>query len=186
MLCSLLLPTSPSGRYRLVAQTTSGDLFISAKDLFVEANSRQGWPRQVQPHLNEASRLPTDAGLSLLSSSRAEAGHTSIRDQAIFCRRRHQPRRPPLAKIRPGRPAPAMGPGTLAGRAVSKSYSKNTDALANVFRFVRRLPPPPTNAYCVAVVASSWNVPGPRKSAKLPVIVRGDAAGERFAEKEVL
>jgi len=31
--------------------------------------------------------------------------------QAIFCRRRHQPRRPPLAKIRPGRPAPAIGPG---------------------------------------------------------------------------
>jgi hypothetical protein len=26
-------------------------------------------------------------------------------------RRRHQPRRPPLAKIRPGRPPPAMGPG---------------------------------------------------------------------------
>jgi hypothetical protein len=33
--------------------------------------------------------------------------------QAAFFRRRHQPRRPPLAKIRPGRPAPAMGPGTL-------------------------------------------------------------------------
>ena len=33
--------------------------------------------------------------------------------QALFRRRRHQPRRPPLAKIRPGRPAPAMGPGTL-------------------------------------------------------------------------
>ena len=32
--------------------------------------------------------------------------------QAIFFRRRHQPRRPPPAKIRPGRPAPAMGPGT--------------------------------------------------------------------------
>ena len=32
--------------------------------------------------------------------------------QAIFFRRRHQPRRPPLAKIRPGRPAPTMGPGT--------------------------------------------------------------------------
>src|SRR5262249_41467816 len=30
--------------------------------------------------------------------------------QAIFCRRRHQARRPPLAKIRPGKPAPAMGP----------------------------------------------------------------------------
>jgi len=34
--------------------------------------------------------------------------------QAIFCRRRHQPRRPPLAKIRPGNPAPAMRPGTAA------------------------------------------------------------------------
>jgi hypothetical protein len=32
--------------------------------------------------------------------------------QAIFRRRRHQPRRPPQAKIRPGSPAPAMGPGT--------------------------------------------------------------------------
>jgi len=32
--------------------------------------------------------------------------------QATFFRRRHQPSRPPLAKIRPGRPAPAMGPGT--------------------------------------------------------------------------
>src|SRR5262245_20846191 len=32
--------------------------------------------------------------------------------QAIFCRRRHQPSRPPPARIRPGRPAPAMGPGT--------------------------------------------------------------------------
>ena len=35
--------------------------------------------------------------------------------QAAFCRRRHQPRRPPLAKIRPGSPAPTMGPGTAAG-----------------------------------------------------------------------
>jgi hypothetical protein len=32
----------------------------------------------------------------------------------VFCRRRHQPRKPPLAKIRPGRPAPAMGAGTGA------------------------------------------------------------------------
>src|SRR5215469_15631950 len=32
--------------------------------------------------------------------------------QLLFCRRRHQPRRPPLAKIRPGSPAPAMGTGT--------------------------------------------------------------------------
>src|SRR5262245_33515701 len=32
--------------------------------------------------------------------------------QAVRCRRRHQPRRPPPAKIRPGKPAPAMGAGT--------------------------------------------------------------------------
>jgi hypothetical protein len=38
--------------------------------------------------------------------------------QAIFFRRRHQPRMPPLAKIRPGSPAPAIGPGTGAGSAV--------------------------------------------------------------------
>jgi hypothetical protein len=39
--------------------------------------------------------------------------------QAILRRRRHQPRRPPLAKIRPGSPAPAMGPGTGTGTASS-------------------------------------------------------------------
>ena len=42
-------------------------------------------------------------------------GITSINGrgvQAIFCCRRHQPRRPPLAKISPGSPAPAIGPGT--------------------------------------------------------------------------
>jgi hypothetical protein len=42
-------------------------------------------------------------------SSRAPDG------QAVFCRRRHQPRRPPIAKIRPGMPAPTMGPGMAAG-----------------------------------------------------------------------
>jgi hypothetical protein len=35
--------------------------------------------------------------------------------QATFFRRRHQPRTPPLAKIRPGSPAPATGPGTAPG-----------------------------------------------------------------------
>src|SRR5262249_53948255 len=52
---------------------------------------------------------------------RAE-GITSIsgRDvHAIFCPRRHQPTRPPLAKITPGSPAPAMGPGTPAIRCTS-------------------------------------------------------------------
>jgi hypothetical protein len=51
-------------------------------------------------------------------------------DQAIFCRRRHQPRRPPLAKIRPGRPAPAMGPGTGdKGRDKTPVPSKSTEVV---------------------------------------------------------
>src|SRR5438876_696595 len=40
-------------------------------------------------------------------------------DQADCRRRRHQPSRPPLAKIRPGRPAPATGIGTAAGGTVT-------------------------------------------------------------------
>jgi len=40
-----------------------------------------------------------------------------LRVQATFCRRRHQPSKQPLAKIRPGSPAPRMGPGTGANNA---------------------------------------------------------------------
>jgi len=36
------------------------------------------------------------------------------RVQAIFFRRRHQPRKPAVAKIKPGSPAPTTGPGTGA------------------------------------------------------------------------
>src|SRR5262245_30911970 len=39
--------------------------------------------------------------------------------QAVLCRRRHQPRRPPLAKTKPGTPAPATGPGTPTGGRLS-------------------------------------------------------------------
>jgi hypothetical protein len=38
---------------------------------------------------------------------------------AALCRRRHQPRRPALAKIRPGSPAPAIGPGTARKPLIS-------------------------------------------------------------------
>jgi hypothetical protein len=45
-----------------------------------------------------------------LQSFAAQKRHVNVAPeaQAIF-RRRHQPRRPPLTKIRPGSPAPAMG-----------------------------------------------------------------------------
>src|SRR5215470_9998895 len=47
--------------------------------------------------------------------------------QATFCRRRHQPRRPPPARIGPGRPAPAMGLGTAESwkTAISMLASKS-------------------------------------------------------------
>src|SRR5215831_1100634 len=41
--------------------------------------------------------------------------------QAIFFRRRHQPRRPPPTRIRPGSPAPTRGPGTGTFTNVRKS-----------------------------------------------------------------
>ena len=40
--------------------------------------------------------------------------------QAIFCRRRHQPRRPPLAKIRPGSPARRWDQETVSGSEVAR------------------------------------------------------------------
>jgi hypothetical protein len=46
-----------------------------------------------------------------------------IRDAAQGIRRRHQPRRPPQAKIRPGNPAPAIGPGTTFIAPNSPSFS---------------------------------------------------------------
>jgi hypothetical protein len=53
--------------------------------------------------------------------------------QAIFCRRRHQLRRPPLAKIRPGRPAPTIGPGTVGvtccGDPTEKSSKPKTSTV---------------------------------------------------------
>src|SRR5262249_17445512 len=42
----------------------------------------------------------------------AETWNAAPKAQATFFRRRHQPSRPTLAKMRPGSPAPAIGPGT--------------------------------------------------------------------------
>src|SRR6476660_6537857 len=56
---------------------------------------------------------------------------------ALFpVRRRHQPRRPPLAKIRPGSPAPAMGPGTGTADLTTPVPSTST-VVATSNKFVR-------------------------------------------------
>jgi hypothetical protein len=44
-----------------------------------------------------------------------EGGKVRLVAQAVRCRRRHQLRRPPPAKMSPGNPAPTIGPGTCAG-----------------------------------------------------------------------
>jgi hypothetical protein len=64
---------------------------------------------------NRASFLCTKAPMFRIPETNFLQGITSIsgRDvQAIFRRHRHQPRRPLPANIRPGSPAPTMGPGT--------------------------------------------------------------------------
>ena len=67
----------------------------------------------------------------------------ALRDQAAvsaFRFRRHQPRRPALAKIRPGRPAPAMGPGTATPTGVKLTGPVTT---CTAIRSLRLLLAPP-------------------------------------------
>src|SRR5215831_6763939 len=51
---------------------------------------------------------------STLASSSSIIGRREVQTTSLR-RRRAKPRRPPAAKIRPGRPAPTMGPGTGLG-----------------------------------------------------------------------
>src|SRR5262249_18321150 len=50
--------------------------------------------------------------MGFIVSKRLGSRYRSGRSQAVFRPPRHPPGRPPLAKIRPGSPAPAIGPGT--------------------------------------------------------------------------
>src|SRR5262249_31748972 len=60
------------------------------------------------------------------SAKRPQSGHA----QATFCHRRHQPSRPPHAKIKPGRPAPTVGAGTLAGLTTTDRLSMSSVPIA--------------------------------------------------------
>jgi hypothetical protein len=77
----------------------------SAPQLASLLDSRSDMPFARLFHFLSASSSSKEAARASLKSALTLAGLTS--------RRRHQPRRPPLAKIRPGSPAPAMGARTL-------------------------------------------------------------------------
>jgi hypothetical protein len=72
----------------------------------VRATGRVRWRSAIR-------RLGLRSATSAIAGRRKRRVRIAPQAQAIFLRRRHQPRRPPPAKIRPGSPAPAMGPGTL-------------------------------------------------------------------------
>ena len=58
-------------------------------------------------------RVLINRDCSAFAGCRKRRERIALEAQAIFFRRRrHQLRRPPLARIKPGRPAPRMGPGT--------------------------------------------------------------------------
>src|SRR6516165_2263925 len=65
--------------------------------------------------------------------NRSAVAHPKLR--RIFCRRRHQPSRPPPAKIRPGRPAPAIGPGTAANTACS-AFAKTSPVVVKLDKVI--------------------------------------------------
>src|SRR5215475_5898832 len=88
-----------------------------SETVVVQGNAPHDRPSFLVGHLigNRASFLCTKAPMLRVPETNFLQCITSIsgRDaQAIFCRRRHQPRRPPPANSRPGSPAPTMGPGT--------------------------------------------------------------------------
>jgi len=70
----------------------------------------RGWGYAPDPRAERAT----------LASARGRGPHNV---HAVLCRRRHQPRRPAPATIRPGRPAPAMGPGTAASESAAPTFA---------------------------------------------------------------
>jgi hypothetical protein len=82
--------------------------------------------------------------------------------QAVFRRRRHQARRPPPAKIRPGSPAPAMGPGTAVMAPNSPSISRLIPSLKKRVLGLPLLPPVKGRCRLHGGASGSGGPPGER------------------------
>ena len=88
---------------------TNSPRFFSCKFPFHSARSAT-FSTQSASSRHPANENPgTGPGLCISSMLRDQAAASAFRF------RRHQPSRPPPASSRPGRPAPAMGPGTAEG-----------------------------------------------------------------------
>src|SRR2546430_1503157 len=74
--------------------------------------SRHSW-RLASTDFCDLGRVLINRDCSAIAGCRKRRVRDAPDVQAAFCRRRHQPSRPPLARIRPGSPAPAIGPGTV-------------------------------------------------------------------------
>ena len=61
---------------------------------------------------DELGRVLINRDCSAIAGCRKRRVRIALDAQAIFFRRRHQPSRPPLAKIKPGSPVPTLGMGT--------------------------------------------------------------------------
>ena len=123
----LLLARAPRGVQRVVAYMAVGALLTMARR---DPGSLEAWgcPSSAPSRAANALSVPYEEGiagmLTIIKASLsgvhslpwlcARLGLLNVKmlDQADYRRRRHQPRTPTLAKIRPGRPAPAMGLGT--------------------------------------------------------------------------
>src|SRR5262249_43267120 len=71
--------------------------------------------RNLEMRNSRPRRVLRNRSYAAMAGCRKRGARIAPQAQAVFRRRRHQPRRPPPAKIRPGSPAPAMGPGTGVG-----------------------------------------------------------------------
>jgi hypothetical protein len=122
--------TGPSHSIR--AALTRLYLLLKKKPLLASQEENE-WPRE--DHTNPFAQPERTGIVRVHQKSQDQPGakvrRTTAPDrraQAVFFRRRHQPRRPLLAKIRPGRPAPATGPGTAAVSKRTTSWSPKLGA----------------------------------------------------------
>jgi hypothetical protein len=90
---------------------------VAARDPLLASQEENEWPRE--GHTNPFAQPERTGIVRVHQKSQDQPGakvepdrRTTAPDRrahAVHCHRRHQPRSPPLANIKPGSPAPAMG-----------------------------------------------------------------------------